>query len=188
MLPVCLWSIKGQTHQQFECIVTDNTTDENTSIQHRKVIAQLEDARFRYIRTAGKIPVSDCYWAAEYALKQARGSWYCFPCDDTYLVPGFAAQLLSAAYKRSLDFVYSKNVIVGPVASGGDGYHVWDMDYERLMTIKTSFIVRASKFPGFAAKPDKVACAVGADSYLSAQMQQMGARIGGVDQIMVAHN
>ena len=188
MLPVCLWSIKGQTHQNFEAIVTDNAVDEKIAAQHKQIVAGLHDKRFSYLRTAGKIKVSDCYWSAEYALKRARGSWLCFPCDDTYLVPGFAAQLLTAAMERSLDFVYSKKVIVGPVAFGGVGYHVWDMDYVRLMTIKTSFIVRRSKFPGFAAKPDKVACAIGADSYLAVQMQQMGARIGGVDQVMVVHN
>lgn len=188
MLPVCLWSIRGQTHQNFELIVTDNAIDNGIAAQHEAAVKAMHDPRFRYVRTADKIKVSDCYYAAEWAIaNMARGTWLCFPCDDTYLMPEFASRLLAAAFQHGWEFVYCKQVVVGPVASGGAGYYLWNMDLVRMMTLKTSFLIRTTSFPGFAAKPNESLPAA-ADYYLGMQMQARGAKIGSVDQIMVVHN
>jgi hypothetical protein len=184
MLPVILWSIKGQTLQNFECIVTDNATDPGTAAKHRDAVKSLRDPRFSYIATARKIKVNECYHSAEYALKGASGSWYCFPCDDTYLVPEFAARMLAKGIAEGLDFVYCEDVIVGPDASGGSGYRVWTQSIGR--TVKTSFIVRASSFPGFS-KPN-IPSPVAADYFFGHEMRQAGKRIGSVRETMVVHN
>jgi hypothetical protein len=41
--------------------------------------------------------VNDCYWSAEYAARQAKGDWLCFPCDDCYYVPEFQERMLEIA-------------------------------------------------------------------------------------------
>ncbi len=69
MLPVALWSIKGQSHSDFECIVTDNADSNTLAKQQEKMVKDLNDHRFRYVRTATKTQVSDCYWSAEWANK-----------------------------------------------------------------------------------------------------------------------
>ncbi len=184
MLPVILWAIKGQTHQNFECFVTDNSTTPAVSKQHEDAVKSLHDPRFAYIPTAKKIKVNECYHSAEYALKGARGGWYCFPCDDTYLVPEFGARMLAKGISEGLDFVYCEDVVVGPDASGGSGYRVWTQSIGR--TVKTSFIVRASSFPGFS-KPN-IPSPVAADYFFGHSMRQSGKRIGSVRETMVVHN
>lgn len=184
MLPVVLWAIKGQSHQNFEVFVTDNSTDPKTVEHHKESVAQLKDPRFKHIHTAKKIKVSECYWAAEYALKRARGQWFCFPCDDTYLVPEFGARMLAKGVQDCLDLVYCEEVLVGPAAAGGSGYRVWFQQIGR--TVKTSFIVRASSFPGFN-KPGLV-CAVAVDYVFSDEMYRAGKKVGSVRECMVVHN
>ncbi len=184
MLPVILWALKGQTHFRFECIVTDNASDEGIAKLHKKAVDDLNDSRFRYVRTYKKIPVEDCYWAAEYALKQARGSWYCFPCDDTYLVPEFGARMLEKGMRDCLDMVFCEDVVVGTDASGQSGYRVWKQYVSH--TLKTSFIVRASSFPGFT-KPG-IPSPVAVDYFFSHLMNQSGKRIGSVREVMCVHN
>jgi hypothetical protein len=186
LLPVCLWSIKAQSHGDSEVIVTDNAIDARIAAKHRAIVAAMKDARFRYVRTAGKIEVSDCYWSAEYAVKNlANGRWYCFPCDDTYYAPEFAQRMLAAAYKDNLEFVLCGKPIVGPAASGGAGYWIWESPIHR--SIKTAFIVKASRFSGFANKPHK-SMAANADYAFGQQMLRDGVRCGIVNEPMMFHN
>ena len=189
MLPVCLWSIKGQSHTRFECMVTDNATDRGVARQHRAAVAALADPRFRYLPTAGRIAVSDCYWAAEYAIDHhARGHWLCFPCDDTYYVPQFGQRMLAAAYANGWDFAIAGQAVVGPEASGNSGYRVWEMSPGK--SIKTSFMVRRDTWERvgrFAAKPN-VSAAMAADYAFSAQVQAAGVRWGKVDEVLLVHN
>ena len=109
----------------FFSTAAGNTTDPATNTAHRLAVKQLGDARFKYIHTAPKIKVSECYWAAEYALRRASGQWFCFPCDDTYLVPEFGARMLAKGVQDCLDLVFCEEVLVGPAAAGGSGYRVW---------------------------------------------------------------
>jgi glycosyltransferase involved in cell wall biosynthesis len=186
LLPVCLWSIKAQTHQDFEVIVTDNATDKKIAAKHKAIVASMKDARFKYVRTAGKIKVSDCFWSAEYAVKKmARGKWYCFPCDDTYYAPEFAQRMLAAAYAHNWEFVLCGKPVVGPAASGGAGYWIWESPIHR--SIKTAFMVKASRFGSFENKPHK-SMAANADYAFGMQMQKYGVRCGIVNEPMMFHN
>ncbi len=191
MLPVCLWSIKGQTHQDFECIVTDNADHEPTAKQQERMVKSMDDPRFRYVRTAKKTKVSDCYWSAEWANEHmAAGRWLCFPCDDTYYVPEFAQRMLVAAAKENADYVFVKHVICGPEALGGPdtAYAQWTQRLHR--TAKTSFIVKRGVFNGvggFQGKMDRPGT-VNADYFFSSQMVAAGKKIARVDECLLVHN
>ncbi len=189
MLPVCLWSIRNQSHQDFEVIVTDNATDPKMAAGNKAAVEQLNDPRFRYVRTAGKIKLSDCYYSAEYAIEHhARGSWYCFPCDDTYLVPEFGQRMLEQALRDNAGFVFCEKILVGSMPGGGydAAYHIWHMAIHR--TTKTTFMVKASVFPGFHGKANRTGACL-ADFILCSQMVEAGVKIGMVrDRVLIVHN
>lgn len=181
-----LASIRAQTHSNFECIVTDNAIDRRISEAQRNIVLRMGDKRFRYVHTAPRIAVSDCYYSAEWAIKNmAQGTWYSFPCDDTYLVPEFGSRMLASAYRFNWDFVYCRQVVVGPEAAGQSGYRVWNQTIGH--TVKTCFLVRASVFEGFGGKPD-VPVPVAADYFYSTLMRNRGVSMGYVDEPMVVHN
>jgi len=187
LLPVCLYSLAAQTHKDFEVLVTDNSVDEDVASRHRSTVSGMKDQRFRYYRTANKIKISDCYWSAEWAIRHhASGNWYCFPCDDTYYVPEFGQRMLSAAYRENWEFVVCGGAVVGPAASGGSGYRVWEMQIVR--TIKTSFLVKASRFTKFHAKPVAENAAAGADYSFGAHLVRSGVPWGIVPEVMLVHN
>ncbi len=192
MLPVCVWSLLGQSHRNFEVIVTDNATDKWTIAAHQKAIADAKAydpsraERFIYVHTGKKIKVSDCYWSAEWAVKNiARGQWLCFPCDDTYLAPEYGARMLTRAYEKSLDMVICGDVVLGPEGNGRVGYKHWKMVPGRAS--KTTFMVRADKFPGFNGKLQYEGATM-ADWQLTRDIERVGS-VGTVeDQLMVVHN
>lgn len=192
MLPVCLWSLAGQLHKNFEVIVADNADNEHIARQHETAVNQVRafdpgfHKRFHYKRTGKLIKVNDCWNAAEWVIKNmARGAWYAFPCDDSYYVPEFGQRMLGAAYSNNWDFVICGNMVVGPDASGGSGYRVWRMSIGR--TIKTSFMVKASLFRGFEGKPD-IPSPVAVDYFFGHRIRERGISYGWVDEVMVVHN
>lgn len=189
MLPVCLWSIRNQSHQNFEVIVTDNAVDDGIAKQQEAYVKGMGDSRFRYVRTAKKIPMSDCYFSAEYAIKHmARGTWLAFPCDDTYLVPDFGALMLEQGMRDNAGFVYCERFLVGTQPGGGweAGYHVWQQALHR--TTKTTFIVKRSMFPGFHGKAGRTGASL-ADYVLCSQMVEAGVKISVLrGKILVVHN
>lgn len=194
MLPACLWSLAQQTHRSFEVIVTDNSTDRGIAKHQERTVDQINASgllgnpapRFVYVNTSQKIKISDCYRSALYAVENhARGNWYCFPCDDTYLVPEFGERMLAAAYSRNADFLYCKYCVVGADASSYSGYRVWTMTPGR--TIKTSLFVRASVFQGFPGIADSAAPVL-ADWAYSSRMRERNIRTATVDEVLVVHN
>lgn len=179
-LRACLWSLYGQKHGDFEVLVTDNSLDPEITAEHRKVIAEMGDNRYRYLRTAGKTKVNDCYWAAEYAAARARGKWLCFPCDDCYYLPTFGSEMLSKTVRDELDFVESWCLI---------GIYGGSTVFNANHTVKSSFLIRAElfkRFGGFVAKP-KSGVAACADRVLG-EMARKQAKCGTVPMILVVHN
>lgn len=191
MLPVALWSIKGQSHQDFECFIADNTDNAGIYKAHDQAIKAMNDPRFRHINTSKKTKVGDCYWSAEWiAAHFPMGRWLCFPCDDTYYVPEFAQRMLVMAARENADYVFVKNIIAGPEALGGpdSGYAMWTQRLHR--TAKTSFIVKSRVFKevgGFQGKMDRMAT-VNADYFFSTQMVQAEKKIARVDECLLVHN
>lgn len=182
LLPIVLHSLKVQTAANFEVIVTDNSADKSTRAKHRKVIASLEDRRFRHIVTAGKIEVDDCYWAAEHAARSAKGKWLCFPCDDCYYVPEFQERMLEVAklygWKLVLcDAVYRYNT---------RRYAVMNMRANMNISSKSSFLVSRDVFPGFELKPSTAAPCAADAAMVDALAKSVP--FGTVQDVMVVHN
>lgn len=180
-LRVILAALSVQTNPRFECIVADNAEDPQFRKVHQEIVEEFDD-RFRWMKTAGKTKVSDCYWSAEYAAKRTNAAWLCFPCDDTYYVPDFGCRMLQAGYENGWDLVICENVIVGPECNGQAGYKLWKMKPRQAS--KTTYIVRASAFPGFTGKLHKSG-AVLADYHLSGEIPNCGVLR---DQTMVFHH
>ncbi len=186
ILPACLWSLKAQTHENFECIITDNSTEPKHVKAHMRLIKQMDDKRFRYVNTSRKVKISDCYWTAEWGAKEAQGQWLCFPCDDCYYLPDFSRRMLIAAAETQADVILSEFVLMGPEAAGGSGvYQTWKANPTKL--VKSSFFVRASTFPGFSGKPRSNVPA-SADQVLGHELVRSGAKFGIAKGLTVVHN
>jgi glycosyltransferase involved in cell wall biosynthesis len=184
LLPICLYSLKVQTHKNFEVIVTDNAQDKKIEAQHRAVVAHVNkgDGRFRYLKTNGR----DCYFSAETGTKKATGSWLCFPCDDVYYVPHFGQKMLGAAVSNQWDFVTAGKIVLGPDACGADEYMVWKLGRPLFPTGKSEFLIRAGRFKGFPGKTPK-SVSVNCDRVLG-QWAMDNLDWGIVDECLVVHN
>jgi glycosyltransferase involved in cell wall biosynthesis len=168
-----------QTHQDFEVIVADNSTDAEAAREHRRIVAEF-DNRFRYVLTRTKVKVPECYNAGEWVAKNlARGKWLCFPCDDCYYVPKFAARMLTVAMEKQWDFVKSYVLM----SQFGEKHKI----FESPIAVKSAFIVRASVFTGFSGKPRAIE-ASSADQVLGVQLERAGVSGGALAEILVVHN
>src|SRR5690348_12921059 len=86
-LKSCLASLNNQTNDDYQLIVTDNTTDECMSSIHEEICRNFNAF---YLNT--RQPT--CYHSAEIGAKFAWGTWLAFPSDDSYYVPTFAETML----------------------------------------------------------------------------------------------
>jgi len=180
-----LAALADQSHADFEVLVTDNARDDKLALAHSELVRALNDRRFRYYRTFGETKICDCYWSAEWGAQRARGRWLAFPCDDTYYPPEYAARMLAAAYTGNAEFVICGKAVVGPEACGNCGYHVWDMAPGR--ATKTTFMILAAKFEGFAGKP-VVEGAAGAVDYSFSAETARRLRTVLVPDLLLVHN
>ncbi len=186
LLACCLWSLKAQSFSDFEVIVTDNTVDNKVAARQKALIASLRDRRFFYVRTAGKIKVSDCYWSSEYGVKRAKGKWLCFPCEDCYYPPEWAQRMLAAAAAGNWDLVLCENSVTGPETCGMDRYIALRLGSELFPGYKPSFLVKAEKFPGWLNKPTVPACSGVDRTTLHALVKTV--RWGAVRDLFYVHN
>jgi glycosyltransferase involved in cell wall biosynthesis len=184
LLPICLHSLLVQSDDSLEIIVTDNSTDANIAKTHKAIVSGLKDARVRYISTAGKTKISDCYWSAEYGARQAKGEWLCFPCDDCYYVPEFQERMLDVAKMYAWDLVLCDAVYRYNVKR----YAVLNMKPSMNIASKSSFLVSRKVFPGFRAKPQGNASPCAADAALIGDLVRAGVSSGTVQDVMVVHN
>jgi glycosyltransferase involved in cell wall biosynthesis len=79
-------TVLRQDYQDWEVVVSDNASGEDVE----GYVAQLGDARVRYVRTPAFLPVTDSW---NYALQAARGDYVLMLGDDDGLLPGYFRSL-----------------------------------------------------------------------------------------------
>jgi len=74
-LPIAIQSVLNQTCGDFELIVSDNFSEDNTS----DVVKSFDDPRIRYVRTGESLPINKSW---EFGVTQAQGEYVVFLSDD----------------------------------------------------------------------------------------------------------
>lgn len=93
----CLESVINQTCKNWEAIVVDNFSEDNTE----EIVSSLSDDRIHFFKNHnyGVISVS-----RNYALERAKGTWICFLDSDDSWAPDKLEQLIP--YLNSYDLIY----------------------------------------------------------------------------------
>jgi glycosyltransferase involved in cell wall biosynthesis len=171
-LACLLRSLRLQTEQSFEVIVTDNARDVVIAAENAAQVYELNDDRFQYERSA----LPDCYASANYGARLAKGDYLCFPSDDNYYVPRFLEEMLAPA----LDLVYCDCIY------DGYGVHYAPMEVAPVAghIDKGGFLVRHEKFPQFPPGPP----GHGADGQLVEQLVREGVSHVKVPGYLWVHN
>jgi len=175
-----LLSLRLQTEPNLEILVTDNSIDEEMR-GHNDDACGL-DSRIFYMRCGG----TSCYRSGNIAARFAKGEYLCFPSDDGYYVPGFAALMLEAAEKNSWDLVYC-DLLDDPRQFGR--YGVRDVKPALGHIDKTCYIVKRSVFLGMGGFPlEEKSNDWAADWWLVEELIKCGVRHGKLNQLLVVHN
>src|ERR1035441_140748 len=89
MLRAILWSLLRQTFQNFEVIISDNASEEDTEAE----VVAMKDSRMRYVRQKKNIG-----GAANFRFLQTlpRGEYVLFLCSDDLLLPDCLAKAVAA--------------------------------------------------------------------------------------------
>jgi glycosyltransferase involved in cell wall biosynthesis len=104
LLRHALQSVREQTFDDYELIVSDNCSHDDTA----EVVREVAGERARYVRPNETLSMPD-HW--EFALDHARGRFVTFLCDDDAYAPealARASQLLTESQSR-LVVLYSGN-------------------------------------------------------------------------------
>ena len=89
-LPACLDSIRSQTYQDFECILIDDGSTDNSGAICDDCAAK--DPRFRVLHCKnGGVSV-----ARNRGVKQARGEWICYVDSDDMVTPDYLQAMVEA--------------------------------------------------------------------------------------------
>ena len=77
-------SLLAQTYKDFELIISDNASDDETEIICQKFVGK--DSRIHYIRQDKNIGL---YQNENFLLSKATGKYFMFSCDDDWRSPDF---------------------------------------------------------------------------------------------------
>jgi glycosyltransferase involved in cell wall biosynthesis len=188
-----LYSIKAQTDQSFEVIVTDNGGD----ARNENVVARLDDSRFRYIDTSKASgnqtsPAWDCYWSGEFGGRLAKGRYLCFPSDDGYYVPCFQKKLVTTADQMDWQLVFCDMLLDRPAGPYVDPpvqiQNVLDVKPMVGCIDKTGFLIRRESWIGWPTKPEDRFRGSAADGEMIDIVRRNGIRFGKLNEVLCVHN
>lgn len=181
-----LASLQVQTDASFDVIVADNTSDDEIASAHQRVTGELEDERFRYIRTAAYAddPRWNCYWSADWLVEhgEVHGEYICLPSDDSYYVPIFQEAMLAKGRGEGLGLVYCEMLYD---RRGAGVYRLLNTYpcYGRID--KTGFLVRRDQWIGFVGKRDRPD---DSDGVMIDELVKRGVKHGKVEEPLAIHN
>jgi hypothetical protein len=173
-LKCCLASLALQWDQHHEILVTDSSRDPDCIAECIRIC---EDFGARRINSKA---CQHCYESACVGAARAKGKWLCFPCDDSYYVPGFSQIMLQAAEANSWDFVYC-DCLYDPRLGGK--YSILDAQPIIGRMDKANFLLRRSLFQGFPPHEHEWR-----DGTLAVSLIQRGVRHGKAPGILCVHN
>ncbi len=96
-------SVLKQTFPDFEVIVCDNCSTDNTA----KVVQRESDARVKYVRTPRHMVIADNW---EFARSQANGELIIMLGDDDALLSSALERFAEAATRHEADFLFCRTV------------------------------------------------------------------------------
>lgn len=172
-LKLCLHSLRLQTYPDWEAIVVDRAdTIYNSSVHAGSCL----DQNITYVSEMSP----NKYYSCETGAKIAKGEWLCFPSDDSYYVPQFAARMIKCGEDNEADLVYCDLV------HGHHDTHNFLSCYPRVGQIdKTNFIIRRSKMEPFSMKDINYELS---DGYFIESVIKHGAKVAKLSQLLVVHN
>ena len=98
LLSVAIRSALAQRHRDFEVVVSDNASEDETP----SVVGSFNDSRLRYVRTKSFLP-GEPHW--EFAVGQASGEYVLLLADDDCLLPQWGDRLEQVIAEYSPDVV-----------------------------------------------------------------------------------
>ena len=101
LFPYAVQSILKQTFQDFEIIVSDNCSDDDTA----EVAQRFADPRVRYVRTPRHFVIADAW---EFARKRAAGEFILMLSDDDALLFGALERFHQEAARYQADFLFCR--------------------------------------------------------------------------------
>ena len=107
-LSYALESAIKQESENFEIIVSDNSTDRKSEI----LVRGLKSNRISYYRTGGHLSMSKNW---EFAVSKAKGLFVCIIGDDDAVMPFFVSRIISLHLKFEPDVIcWKKHVYIWP--------------------------------------------------------------------------
>ncbi|MEZ6050275.1 MAG: glycosyltransferase family A protein [Planctomycetaceae bacterium] len=94
-----LQSALAQTHDDFEVVISNNQSSDNTD----EVARSFDDPRVRYFETDQTLPMSRNW---EFALSKARGEYVTYLCDDDAIVPSLLERVAALLDESDRDVIY----------------------------------------------------------------------------------
>ena len=103
LFPYAVRSILNQTFEDFEIVISDNCSDDDTP----ETAKQFTDPRVRYVRTPRHFTIADSW---EFARSHAKGKLIFMLSDDDALVGSALEQFQQQSERYDADFVFSRVV------------------------------------------------------------------------------
>jgi glycosyltransferase involved in cell wall biosynthesis len=101
LFPYAVRSIFNQTFEDFEIIISDNCSADDTP----QVARQFEDPRFKYVRTPQHFTIADSW---EFARSHATGKLIFMLSDDDALLPAALERFAYESRHHGADFLFCK--------------------------------------------------------------------------------
>ncbi len=121
----CLLHLSGQTFRDFEIIVADNASTDNSLIDARKMFP---DAT--YIETGANLGFAA---ANNLAVRTARGAWIAFLNPDAYAEPEWLERLMAATRKYPWASAFGSTQLRADspeiLDGAGDVFHIFGVAY-----------------------------------------------------------
>ena len=102
----CLLSILKQTYKNFQCIVVDDGSPDNSITIGKKVVS--DDERFEFL-SKNNGGLSD---ARNFGLKYVKGDYICFLDSDDYYSEYFIEEMLSSILSNGSDISICNTVFI----------------------------------------------------------------------------